>query len=508
MIRVLIVDEYIMRQGLKYMIDWEKEGYQIVGEAANGKEALDLIDVTKPHIVISDIVMPMLDGLDFTEVIHKLYPSIQIIILSGYDNFEYVKKTFQNGVIDYILKPTLGKEELKRVLKNASEKLPDYQIEIEKRESFISPERGLERYLLGVDKELASGVLNDTNIYDYGCFYAMDIKKENKQGEDLTDVIYGKIDRFFSENDIYKSISCLLKEEIFCVLICFKHNDEKRLVDELIKLSEQIKLLCEEAFAVCSRSFRVSDVKKLRGVYISDVTENIDKGFYYEDTPMLLLRKESEHSEDGEKFDFFRYNQLLWGKQYKDALEMLLNYNDKALSDKQNSYRLKNQIENMIFHFIDSMEIQDEKKDKCRKDFFARIKNARFESDYREQIFQIKDELMQMTKDAYLQDDNRIAKMLDYIFENYQEDLKLEDLADEFNFNYHYISTYFNKHMKEGFSDYLNRVRIEKACKLLLESDMSIARISSEVGYSEHSYFCRVFKKIVGETPSAWRRNR
>ena len=73
MVRVLIVDdEYIMRQGLKYMIDWEQEGYEIVGEATNGNEALKLIDALQPHIIICDIVMPLMDGVDFSEVLHKM----------------------------------------------------------------------------------------------------------------------------------------------------------------------------------------------------------------------------------------------------------------------------------------------------------------------------------------------------------------------------------------------------------------------------------------------------
>ena len=113
MIRVLIVDdEYIMRQGLKYMIHWEQEGYEIVGEATNGNEALRLTEELKPHIIISDIVMSVMDGVAFTEMVHKIYPDIAIIILSGYDKFEYVKKTLTNGAIDYILKPTLNEEEL------------------------------------------------------------------------------------------------------------------------------------------------------------------------------------------------------------------------------------------------------------------------------------------------------------------------------------------------------------------------------------------------------------
>ena len=99
-------------------------------------------------------------------------------------------------------------------------------------------------------------------------------------------------------------------------------------------------------------------------------------------------------------------------------------------------------------------------------------------------------------------------KILEYIQQNYQENLKLEDLVTEFNFNYHYLSAYFNQQMKEGFSEYLNRIRIEKACQMLENEDIAIAEVSSRVGYSEQSYFCRVFKKITGKTPSVWRREK
>ena len=106
-IRVLIVDdEFIMRQGLRYMIHWEEAGFTIVGEAANGKDAMDQIEKLQPQIVISDVVMPLMDGVDFTVAVHHRYPHIQMIILSGYDNFEYVKQTLMQGVVDYILKPT------------------------------------------------------------------------------------------------------------------------------------------------------------------------------------------------------------------------------------------------------------------------------------------------------------------------------------------------------------------------------------------------------------------
>ena len=128
MLKVMIVDdEYIMRQGLKYMINWEQEGYEIIAEAANGKDALEILEKERPDIMISDIVMPVLNGVDFTDAVHKMYPEIQIIILSGYDKFGYVKHTLMNGVVDYILKPTLSPVELIKVLEKAAQGIPGYE---------------------------------------------------------------------------------------------------------------------------------------------------------------------------------------------------------------------------------------------------------------------------------------------------------------------------------------------------------------------------------------------
>ena len=106
--RVLILDdEFIMRQGMKHMMDWEKEGFQIVGEGASGEEGLALVEELHPHIVLADIVMPVMDGIEFSAILGKKHPEIQLIILSSYDKFEYVKTTLLNGASDYILKPML-----------------------------------------------------------------------------------------------------------------------------------------------------------------------------------------------------------------------------------------------------------------------------------------------------------------------------------------------------------------------------------------------------------------
>lgn len=120
--KILVVDdEFIMWQGIKHMVNWEQEGFQVIGEAANGKEALKLIAQEEPNIVISDVVMPQMDGIELAKTIQKNYPNIRIVILSGYSDFEYVKSSFQYGVADYILKPTLNPDELLKVIKKIAD---------------------------------------------------------------------------------------------------------------------------------------------------------------------------------------------------------------------------------------------------------------------------------------------------------------------------------------------------------------------------------------------------
>ncbi|MED4958707.1 response regulator, partial [Paenibacillus macerans] len=101
--KILIVDdEILVRQGIKHHLNWEQYGFQIVGEASNGKEALEMIGRLSPHIVITDIVMPVMDGEEFTRVLKAHFPQIEVVVLSSYGEFNYVRSTFQSGVADYI----------------------------------------------------------------------------------------------------------------------------------------------------------------------------------------------------------------------------------------------------------------------------------------------------------------------------------------------------------------------------------------------------------------------
>ena len=161
--RVLVIDdEFITRQGIKHMLLWEQEGFQIVGEASNGQEGLEIIEKYQPEIVLADIVMPVLNGIDFSLILQEKYPDIKLIILSSYDNFEYVRTTLLNGAVDYVLKSTLNPEILLRALKKAARGMPGFQLD---RKEKIDVSTQLERYLTGYSETLEEESLK--NCFPY-----------------------------------------------------------------------------------------------------------------------------------------------------------------------------------------------------------------------------------------------------------------------------------------------------------------------------------------------------
>lgn len=504
MVRVLIVDdEFIMRQGLRYMIDWEKEGYEIVGEASNGNDAFQMIQEMQPHIVISDIVMPLMDGVDFTMAVHHMYPEIQMIILSGYDNFEYVKQTLMNGVVDYILKPTLNPNELKAVLNKAVKKIPG--LSEYPREKAISLERRIERYLLGMDEVLDESLFQREMMSSYYCFYAVYI--QNECGRDMFDLIYKKIERalFLMECDNKALITMKDRETQICVLFGYEISEQSGIWIKLEKLSSELALIYDKVFSIISRSF--GQIQKMKEIYLNDISKNCELGFYFEQKPLLDLGQQNiVETRRPSRFDFTTYNRLIMGMQYPEALELLIKYYDELLSCYMDPYRMKNQMKNLIYIFWDALPLKEPEKEDCCHQFFAWVDQAYYKSEYCKRMNDIFDRLMKMMGEALPIRNERMDRILNYIEENFREDLKLETLAEKFNYNYHYLSSFFNQQMKEGFSDYLNRIRIQKACEMLKDPNKSISEISSNVGYSEHSYFCRVFKKYTGKTPSVWRR--
>lgn len=501
--RIMIVDdEFIMRQGVRFMMRWEEEGYEIVGEASNGKEALDLIPKLVPHIILCDIAMPIMSGLDFLKVVSHEYPDIRIVVLSSYDNFEYVREALLNGAVDYVLKPTLNPDELLKIVSKTAEKIPDLQL---KKKEFSSLDNMLERYLTDYDSEMnMRGIQELQRVlpHSYYRLLVLPLRCRDQNGVDMSSILYEKIELFLKSLSYCNFLKFLLRQETICVLLNYGIRDEEKMVEDLVRFMDQMGLISEKVLGTLGRSCgKFQEIKQ--DFQTPGFMER--ESFYYKGIHLCIADDISEKQEI-ERFDFRAFSGFIVARKYHDAINKFRDYIYKAVSCQIPEFKLKNQTKNLLYDLIGESEEKVQELENIRKEGFENIERASDREEFLEVFEKVLDKVEQVFQTTEEDQNIYLGRILEYIQQHYTEELNLQNLAEKFNFSYSYLSAYFNQHACEGFSEYLNRIRIQKACEFLKDSRYSIAHVSAGVGYSDHSYFCRVFKKITGKTPSGYRR--
>lgn len=500
-VRVLIVDdEYITRQGLKHMLDWEQEGFRIVGEASNGEEALALIEEQKPHIVLSDMVMPVLDGIQFSAIMQERYPGIQLIILSSYDKFEYVKTSLMNGAADYLLKPALNRENLLKTLHRAVDNIPGLTVTGGSQSSLESQ---MESCLSGFREKLEEGRFARQFPFTMYRLAVLDVKEicgsNRKKAGDIRNIM----EEACRQNPQIRSMVVFVEEEYLCAILNYRVKDDNEILCGMKSCARQISRIYGQSFMVVSQSFSV--LQKIR-FYYGEAKEMLEKRFYYADQNLKLMEKEVSHPRLT-RFAFEEYASKLQYQKFQEAIQMFGEYMEYLCNMQEDAYKVKNLAKNLLYNYLIELGKYGIEIEELREKYFQRIDEAKSAEVFRAEIeLEIK-ELNQILGEEVSQGDSRILEMKHYIREHYSEPLELAELAEKFGFGYSYLSSYFKSYTKEGFSGYLNKIRIEKACILLGEHSKTVADISAEVGYTDQSYFCRVFKKITGKTPSLYRKN-
>lgn len=509
--RILIVDdEYLLRQGIKHLVDWNKEGFQIVGEASNGNEALDLIERLKPHIIISDIVMPVMDGVDLVKIVKTKYPEIQIVILSGYSDFNYVKDTFKLGVNDYILKPKLNPEELLVLLKNTASNIPNFTISTSENNNTLNADKLLSKLISGFDKSFDEEEIQSIFPHDTFCLTGGNIKNlANITSKDFLSLksILLKAAKNHLKDLVYYEIN--VSNDIFLILINFKNENYSRVLEQInIMLSDVLKKV-PETFFVLSNVF--SSLYNLEDIYINNFKPLLGYKFYFKGKNLISYENLPKNTSK-EKFDFKYYSDEIYRLNIDTALSYLKEYLCTAINNCSiNEFELKTLFQNALYNIInilDELNFDIEEMDNSKREYFQRIDETKSADELLHLLESIANQIYKLLNNNQRSlNDTMIDKIIEYISEHYYEQLSLKQVADKFHFNYYYLSSYFSSHHKEGFNEYLNKIRVEKAAELLRNDGIAVSEISFMVGYSDHSYFCKVFKKFKKLTPSKYRKN-
>ncbi|MEH7082016.1 response regulator transcription factor [Neobacillus drentensis] len=507
--RTLIVDdEMLIRQGIKHYINWEQEGFMIVGEASNGQEALELIEATDPHIIITDIVMPIMDGEELTRIVKERYPHKEIIILSSFGEFDYVRSTFQSGVVDYILKPKLNAEGLLKALKTAASRIPAFQKMNQKLTGNLPIGQTIDKLISGYEVNYDPDIVSQAFPYNHFCLIGVDLRNhhQSRKSAELQTSIQGEIEEACQNNVSQVVLEPLRVEEN---IIGYLMNMNMDNFPEVIKLARQFAQARPGISLALSNAF--TDLSLVGNIYKESLIKLLDYHFYFSNQPLLMVQDLPNLPSKPEKFNLDWFTEELKRKHFDSAFQYLQEHIQVMSSCyTMDVFEYKAFFGNIIFNItilLSNMKYDVTDLENAKYSYFRSID----ETPSAKATVEIMDRFIEEAKNCIYSvqsepEDLNMKKLMEYIGEHYAEPLTLTGVAKYFHFNPSYLSNYFSTHNKEGFIEYLNRIRIEEATKLLMQGTESISEISGMVGYSDHSYFCKVFKKIKGLSPSQYKR--
>lgn len=510
--KVLIVDdELLIRQGIKHSIDWEAEGFKIIGEASNGKEALDLIKEKQPHIVITDMVMPVMDGEQLTKLIKKDYPTIEIIILSSFSDYDYVRATFQQGVSDYILKPQLEGGILLQSLRQAVDRMPHFTLSpknIDDEQTQIN--QMIEKSMMGYEVDEYLSKIDEFFPHEDYCLLAIDCKNRLTSAKNNTEILERKI-----EEKIEKTFSHIVAHKILTVentiiFLCNFKPSQFSVIKQFVKeTSISIDLENTELGWVLTKSF--SHFDRLKEIYDDHLLSLLNYRFYLPQMKVVIYDELAKIKVIHEPFQLAQFTNLFKRKQFEEAFDYLDRHIhqlvDQYITDE---FSFKSFLGNIIFNItvlLGNMDYDNKELEQEKMTYIIGIDESLHANNA---LDLFKDFLERVTNVIATQATEfyhpKMQELLDYIDQHYAEPLNLSDIADKFHYNPSYLSSFFSENNNLSFIEYVNKVRIEKSIELLEEGTESIAEISLLVGYSDHSYFGKVFRNFIGTSPSKYRR--
>jgi two-component system response regulator YesN len=492
---LLIDDEEAIRNGIKNLLDWEQEGFEIIGEAANGQEGLEKIIQMRPEIVITDLVMPKLDGMELAEIIQRQFPQTHFLVLSSYDDFAYVSKVFKSGAVDYLLKPTLTPENLLEVLRKISHQLTRIK------DSHFENRRlsnRFNRYLSGYQDQ-------DTQIFQHFfdlpnlCFLYTNTKWYRE-----SHLILERLESCISANREMKTVSFSLEEGNMGLLINFSETQEA-LKTALKQSLKSMRSVDPQAFFVLSRTFRHLGAAK--EVYEEVRKQSEEQPFFFK-TQFIVSIEELFTFSNPKTIKAPKLVHTISRQEYIRMLKEIQYYFDQLILADASPSILKQQVSSLFYTFFSLLEetTKQEKYNQMKRTFLHEITRSKHLEEFSVILLSEIEQLKRLLAADGSFENEFVQKIQSYILENYQKELTLSHLSEVFHFNYTYLSTLFTENFLMNFTEYLKFVRLEKAEKLLRESELPLEKISCSVGYMDVGYFSRIFKREYGLPPLRYRK--
>ncbi len=529
MLNVLIVDdEPFIRKGLRVLIDWEAEGFAIAGEASDGTEALEMLEETHIDLVIADIQMPGMGGLQLLrEIRERGMDNVHFVILSGFREFSYAQTAMQYGCLNYFIKP-ISKAELLDVVRNVAEQSKQRRIAEAKEEVRDSAmlERNLLPLLVGkYDQINLEHVRGRLNLSDKIRFISIELDMSRQEVQERSEegrrsmqrMLYASMKTTLGNRsehvlfDVSKEENCYDVGLIFCDTMAQERGmGEQEYFEWLVSRAEAavesdivMQVGCEvDRLERLSESFRSANIAKLMQDFQEGALSVADSNVHLQ----------GDFSGEG-------------GRSVKDLLDALVKAVEAAnqtditasvdalyryMGESSMDYRVMSMnINHILFRLINMAVERDSNLDQ-REAVNYIIENAfdkgvmrgsaahfaKFCCEYADYLKQINSHSEMSVLDMVERE----------IGEKYMTNISLKQLGERFYINSAYLGQIFKKRYGVSFKDYLNTVRVERSVELLAQTDMKVYEISAAVGYQSVDYFVNKFVAVRGHTPAKYRK--
>lgn len=512
MYTILIADdEPIIRQGLKCIIDWGKKGFSIAGESSNGEDALRFILTNNPDVVLLDIRMPKLSGLEVVKQARQNGYKGKVIILSGYSDFNYAKEAISYGVQYYLTKP-IDENELMQIVSDTADILAEEKQKQQMVGNYIEKAKEI------ILKELLHGTfdLNKFNLDDFHMdapIYQVVIYEKYSHKEQDASYSFSELLRVTNnKNNSFETVSLNEKQ----IIILKGDYAQTRFQDFLSRYHQEMK---------------PQKGSPLDSIFIAygrcvDTLEQIHLSF--EDATLLLERRffcaKKQHTLGFEELtnlscEAFELTDAVRESYSNTLVNYIQAFNRNLVAEtlselQMRLYRSNNEPAQIKLFLTDLYLIMKEKiyhlYNKSHIPFLSNgtIIDTIQEKHYLYEIIHLFQEQCEMIIHSIgdTSRDNIIDSIMHYIKHNYMENLKLETIAPLFGYNSSYLGKIFNKKVGVSFNSYVDSIRIEESKKLLEHESLKVYEIAERVGYQNVDYFHMKFKKHTNMSPAEYRK--
>lgn len=519
---MIVDDEELLRNGLAKMIERMELPLTIIGAASDGAEALRMISEHEPNIVLTDIRMPNVDGLELIKHLSEHYAEVRTIILSGYDDFDYAKKAMRLGCKDYLVKPpdyAELRELLRKIHKEFAqerEKLMEEgrKSEIINRNQLLLKTDFLRKLVLGMPKVNLTDIKEQAQKLDIRFVsdsYSLALLKLDKRYE---------LDQKYTiaEMNLFKYACWNIASEIMQEKPCF--YDEQHQMAILLPASSSFEESCDKLQEIrrsiahylgLSVSAAISTSHQLNelGEAYAEARSLLELRLLREKSVLITAGEAAAHSRE----DIQPHVQQLRNLHLMEAPNEI----DQQLkqwieSVKGSSYtpaallRLKQELRVALIALFRKWPVNQERDNGMSptSDWLEQMDLADSFSDCIEPALRVIEQSSRQEQDKPYQS-QAVDRAIAYIRANYNRDINLTLISEHVNMNPAYFSVMFKKKTGLGVVEYITDIRMEVAKKLLLETEMKTYQIAEATGYNDPAYFSNTFKRHNGATPQEYR---